>query len=710
MFKCLSVTLAVVFSLPLVAAEIPKSVRGSASASLVEVPVTVVDSDGKAVPGLTLGDFDLRDNGKPVLLNAVDVTTFAAASSVRAEAAPIAVAPAARRRFLLLFDLSFSSPIKLGRVREAAIRFVNERTTPEDLIAVATITAEKGVNMLITFTSDRRQLDEAVSTLGVTNQGMLAPDPLKLTRLLNVRDSTSLGEGGQGSGTSKDLAIDEIRQLSDRVKQHDDNYSRGRITSLLRSFGSLARMLEAVPGRKQVIYFSEGFDMRLLQGSSDDFDQAKKSSEAAIKGSLWEIDSEERFGNSSLQTTMGTILENFKRYDCVIHTVDLSGLSNASAGLGATDRMGSGNGRAALSAIAEGTGGQAFRNANDFGDELARLMEQQRIVYVLTFPPQDTGHPGKLHELKVRVNRKGVRVFARSAYVEPRPFSASSSVEKSLSAADMLAAEVPVSGIPVQMFAYPIPSTAPARVAVFVFVPSLPVAPKPGENVPLEFYLYAFGADGKIADFATTQGALDSTKLEQPLNSSGVTLYSSLRLSPGEYRVRSLVRNSQTGLAGLAALSVHVPGETEKKALLLAPVFVGPESRGVMLRATSAQSSFSPVDSYPFVAGKSFVPKVPAEYPAGSEIPLCLYAYHLGPSGSNPSLSVWGDILDASGKTVGEASLVAGAHSRPDDSERSTLLVTLKTQGLSAGEYRLRMVLNREGGEPLESTAEFLLN
>ena len=58
-------------------------VRESAGVNLVQVPVTVVDREGRPVSNLTGADFELRDNGKPVTLQAVDATSFAAPSVVQ---------------------------------------------------------------------------------------------------------------------------------------------------------------------------------------------------------------------------------------------------------------------------------------------------------------------------------------------------------------------------------------------------------------------------------------------------------------------------------------------------------------------------------------------------------------------------------------------------------------------------------------------------
>ena len=72
----------------------------------------------------------------------------------------------ARRQFLLLFDLSFSSVSGLIRSREAATEFVETRLAPIDLAGVATDSLTAGVRLLLGFTSDKAQVRRAVETLG----------------------------------------------------------------------------------------------------------------------------------------------------------------------------------------------------------------------------------------------------------------------------------------------------------------------------------------------------------------------------------------------------------------------------------------------------------------------------------------------------------------------------------------------------------------
>src|SRR5205085_790995 len=134
-------------------------VRENITVNLVEVPVTVVDSSGNAVRGLTAANFELFDQGKKQQITSFDTVDFTNRDAVSAIAP---MNPAARRSFLLLFDLGYSGPNSLARAQEAARRFVKESVQPRDLVGVGTIDVDRGLHLLAAFTTDRDLVASAI--------------------------------------------------------------------------------------------------------------------------------------------------------------------------------------------------------------------------------------------------------------------------------------------------------------------------------------------------------------------------------------------------------------------------------------------------------------------------------------------------------------------------------------------------------------------
>ena len=180
----------------------------------------------------------------------------------------------------------------------------------------------------------------------------------------------------------------------------------------------MARALSTLQGRKHVVYFSEGFDGRLLLGRNPDptDTEAIRDQINIDQGQLWMVDNDDRFGNSSLMNAVDDMLEEFRRSDSVIQAVDIGGLRTegsvaADAGRGAA----SGNvGQDALFYVAHETGGELFEDANDLSTQLTELLDHTSVTYVLSFYPNDLKLDGKYHRLKVKTGLpRGTRLSHR---------------------------------------------------------------------------------------------------------------------------------------------------------------------------------------------------------------------------------------------------------------------------------------------------------
>ncbi|MEM8931560.1 MAG: hypothetical protein AAGE94_10310, partial [Acidobacteriota bacterium] len=126
----LAVVLVGAFDAPALARE---SFEDTTTTVVVEVPVEVT-VEGEPVRGLGIEDFELFDKGDRQTILSVEMVDLATVET--SVEAPIGDLPVvARRHFLLLFDLSFSSPRGINRSREAALELVREGLHPADLVS-----------------------------------------------------------------------------------------------------------------------------------------------------------------------------------------------------------------------------------------------------------------------------------------------------------------------------------------------------------------------------------------------------------------------------------------------------------------------------------------------------------------------------------------------------------------------------------------------
>src|SRR6266702_8405387 len=151
--------------------------------NVIEVPVTVVDRDGNLLRGLTAANFSIFDDGKRRPLTGFETSDFAGGQ----DGSPIApINPAARRSFMLLLDLGFSSPATLARAQEAGRRFVRDTVKPRDLVAVGSISPEHGFRLLTAFTTDRDLIAAALAE----PLSFRGSDPLQLAGATRVFEPT----------------------------------------------------------------------------------------------------------------------------------------------------------------------------------------------------------------------------------------------------------------------------------------------------------------------------------------------------------------------------------------------------------------------------------------------------------------------------------------------------------------------------------------
>lgn len=687
-------------------AQVTGPVRERAEVALVEVPVRVTDRDNRPIRGLTREDFSLSADGRPQTIVGFDAIDLAD-STVEPGSFP----PAARRRFLLLFDLSFSRPRSIVGARRAARDFVTRQIGPGDLAAVATYSVETGFRLLVTFSSDRAQLARAIETLGVDAKHEPL-DPLAFYFEPRAVALATLERGAKAGRNETTIAalVDSLETINALQKQQSDEYARGRVQSMISSFGELARALDSVDGRKDVVLLSEGFESRLLVGTAE----TTQERDWLVNGQIWKVDGDHRFGNQPLRNQVTDMTSLFRRSDCVIHSVDVAGvrLEGEPDANGEPDHSPHlpGGDRDSLFEFAEGTGGEVIRNVNDLSAPLARLVTDTSLVYLLAFRSDRPAEEGRFHELRVNVSARDARVTARPGYYDRRDFRKRTAFERSLDAADAIANERALQQIPLRVLAVPFAGaggTAAVPVQVEIPGPDLLDGVR-GDKTGLEVYVYAQTADGRLGDFLTQSVGLELSRSREALSRGGIRFAGSLRLTPGTYRLRAYVRNSETGRAGLTAADLRVPDYAVRRPELLPPLFL--EGRGDWLALRAKPRGDGGEAAYPVVTidGESVSP-VALATPAAGVLRLWLVTYHFGSGAGDESLKLAAQVLDGEGKPLGPAAISVLSRSEAgSDGRRNALLAFRTPAGLASGRYGLRVFAeDASSGEKRQAVAAF---
>jgi VWFA-related protein len=545
------------------------------STNLVVIDAVAVDGGGRHVRDLTAADFEVVQSGRTMPVRQVVYVESAAgatatvsprdllaapssaasAPSVRRPSIGDAPLPSNARVIAVVVDdlgLSFESTYT---VRRALSKFVSEQVKPGDLVAV--LRTSTGAGALQQFTTDPRLLQAAIERIRWTifsRSGISAFTP--------IRKPDALGSAAAGSGTAE--ATDE-RTMEGLRTQMLAAGSLGALEFVIRG-------VESMPGRKSVVFVSEG--MRLLD--------RPRGFDTAGSGRVWRA--------------FTRVMDRANRAGVVVYTMDPRGL--ATGGLTAEDdphprQLPGGRGGGSLSGasqaavldatsdrhallmdsmdsltfIAEQTGGFAILNTNDLNRGFDRVLDDLAGYYLIGYEgvPDSvrSWDPGRV---RVRVRRPGVRVRSRRALFGPadsdRVAEARSGdplVDAAMSPFGANKIDVRVTGL----FGHA-PGKGSFLRSLFFIDPSAVefVRGDGGRHVAqITLALLTFGEDGRITDHWKR---LVDLQLEpdtyRRVRERGILYSASIPLkNAGGYQLRAAARDERTGAVGSSSQFVEVP-------------------------------------------------------------------------------------------------------------------------------------------------------
>ncbi|HEY6137523.1 MAG TPA: VWA domain-containing protein [Thermoanaerobaculia bacterium] len=655
-----------------VAAEQPKFSE-SVNVHLVEVPVTVVDRDGNPVRGLTKANFEIFDQGKAREIATFDTVDFA--TSDMKQTSPLN--PAARRSFLLLLDMSYSSPNGRAKAQEAARSFIAKSMTRRDLAAIGTIDIDHGFRLLTSFTTDRTALVQAISS----PKGFVSGDPLQLGGLDIFTATLPEVSGTKARNADRDAdALENVKDIARLEKRLNDSYNRTRVEKELIMLGGLARTLRAVPGQKQVILMSEGFDARLVQGrDARATDELAEETESSTAGEFWKVDFDARFGSSTTLTILDRMARFFRGSDVVLHAIDIQGL-RVQNDLQDGSKINSNEG---LSLVSRATGGMVFQNSNDLSRDFDKLLRQQEVVYVLGFRASSTSS-GKFHDLKVRVKGapSGSNVSHRAGYYET---GGENALERTLTNAEVIMNDIPENDVHIATLVAPMPGKTKGQVPVIVEINGDDlVRGAKTPNVVADLYIYAFDDEGIVRDRVFQRLNIDTVKAGEQLRAGGVKYYGTLSLPAGKYAIKSLVRVPESERKGFSRTDVSVPGIDD--IAVLPPLFG--DLPGTWLMVKGAQHIDR--ETYPFhLDGEPFMPSAVARMRNGQTRHFFVFVYN-----ATADEVAWeATLTNAAGTRAAQPKLV-----RELQGDFVTKLVfQYDTTGIGPGDATLDIVVHKKG-------------
>ncbi|MBP1624802.1 MAG: hypothetical protein H6Q07_2822, partial [Acidobacteria bacterium] len=431
----------------------PEDQKFKVQTELMEVRAVVTDKKGNIVENLSRDDFELLENDQPQKISFFSMSqvererreTAGAKAAVPQNAAEpqrvqqrLGEAPV--RTTLLFVDnlhLSFAS---LNSVKQALRRFIDERVTDQDMVALATSSGTLGIAQQ--FTRNRQILQYAIEQIRV---GPIPHSsfftPTLAARVINEGPSRSSADGASmaaGAASMRAqlaangvemgrvapilattpnatrLAVDIMRrefnvycpcslvrvQARNKAMQvlSEASYARKNTLAILRDFSD---QMMKLPGKRMIAVFSDGFTMYDSGGDLTNVELQAAVNRAVRSGVvIYTIDAK---GVQPPPTIDASRNQATASFDCGEDPVDPGCLPPDPDSLISYVSESEREVQNGLSSIAQETGGKMFNDTNNLGDALGRAFDANRFYYVLSYYLQAGRGPQDFRKIKVRV-------------------------------------------------------------------------------------------------------------------------------------------------------------------------------------------------------------------------------------------------------------------------------------------------------------------
>lgn len=382
--------------------------------AVVNVDVFVTDKKGERIKGLTKDDFQILENGRPVAITNFSVVEagklfkddpYAEPSQTPAPNGLVAapVSEDHRLHLVVYIDNYNIQPFNRNRVMRELRDFLRSKLDREDRVML--VTYDRELHVRHSWTSDPSIVASALQDLEKMTGSAVHRESDRRDALERIEESESA-----------QAAISYARLYAGNL-MNDLNFSIDALRDMVNG-------LAGMPGRKAVLYVSEGLPMvageDLFHAAQQKFPNDSAMTEA------FEFDSSRRFRELAAAANANRV---------TFYTIDAGGLRTM--GYGDASRQTAGSGAAAggghfvehiyvsnlqspLLMLAEDTGGKAIINANRVTASLDLIAEDFDNFYSLGYQPAHFGD-GRYYKIEVKVKGDKGKVRHREGYRDKAP-------------------------------------------------------------------------------------------------------------------------------------------------------------------------------------------------------------------------------------------------------------------------------------------------
>ena len=685
----------------------------SSATTAILVDVVVRDRKGRPVTDMAAAEFALYEDGTPQKIDTFTRVTRGGGIGVgvkwKQPGSTVAIMPAGslppplpgedaanQATTALVFD--HLSEEALGLAQKATLEYVP--MTGESDVRVGVFATDPGIRVMHGYTTDRSAIRRAVSQImpagsSAADQKAERRDEIMDRRRqlqgdeLAIAAATATGGAGgslAGRGSQMGQTETELRLLEMERAMIDgfdalDRDHKGYDTTL--ALLQVIRSLAETPGRKSIVFFSEGLPVSpVLSARFDDLIDGANRSNVTV----YAVDAKGLRTSSSSADTRKRLQEFTD--DRMMQNISggSGGDQPLSRGLERVEDMVRLDSRTGLARLAQDTGGFLVEQSNNLTKAFKRIDEDNQFHYLLTYSPTNTVFDGKFRTIDVKAERPGTHVFARKGYRAVRAHTP----------IDSGGVEVPALAL---LNRTPLPNAFPVRAQGFSF----PDPSRPGVTpivVRLSTDVLQYSVDNDHGTYSAQVAVVvrlrdaqsrDVQKLSQQYTLSGeikdldaakkgtILFYREPELPPGVYTLETVVLDVVSG-HGSARVSTITVDPAPPTALGMSSLVLVDHLEQIESAQTSSSDRTAPF----YVKNALVYPNIgdPVAKGAHADLPFFFTLYR----GSKARLNATAELMKN-----GEVVASAPVELVEDDGPRLQEIGKLPVGALAPGTYELRI-------------------
>ncbi len=589
--------------------------------------------------------------------------------------------------------------------RQAALEFLRSELRPN--VYVAVFRSDQRLYVLQHFTNDRKRLEQAVEQVTGASSSQLASQSESIFRDLeraraelegtnqaasaasSASQAATSGPGSSGPSGSPGaaMAAAKMAEMTVNMLRTADMLERAYVgRSSLYALLALVREQRSLPGRKTIIYYSEG--LRITPGLADllrsIISEANRSNV-----SVYSVDARGLVTSEVTGAARRNLL-GAESSGVVTGTLyDESSAQRSIAGESAFEAGARANVQDTLADLSESTGGFLVANTNEMGTAMRRIAEDIHTYYVAAYRPPAREYDGKFHRISMKVLRPGITLQTRSGYYAIPPIGGSPVLAYEAPMLAALAASPAEPGFEYRAqalhFGY---SNDGVQYQMVMEVPtgSFSFVEDPGgKTVRAHFSVLALVKDseGKVAQKFSQDSPLEGPagKMED-LKAGNVIFTRNFRLVPGRYTLETVAFDQ----------------ETKKASVFRSVLVVPPPPQGVSMSSVSVVERVDPLppaernDDDPLqIQSMKIIPNLgdPIRKGSAAGVPVYFVVYPSQQVAEKPQAKL--EFLRG-GQVVAVAPVELPA---PDATGRIAYLGSIPTDKLDPGRYEIRALVSQ---------------